>query len=194
MILVLDNYDSFVHNLARLVRLAGARTEVVRSDQVGVDEIRQRNPEAIIISPGPGVPADAGCSIEVVRELGAHFPTLGVCLGHQAIVEAYGGSIVRAEECFHGRTSQVEHNGQGVFAGLPSPMTVCRYHSLVADHATLPDMLSVSAQTADGHVMAVRHQSHPVFGVQFHPEAILTEGGQRLVENFVGLSTATLLR
>lgn len=185
MILVIDNYDSFVHNLARLVRLTGRETEVVRNDAIDADRIEQLRPEAIVLSPGPGAPGDAGCCVEVVRRFDGVIPLLGVCLGHQAIVEALGGAVVRAPEPLHGRTSLVRHEGEGLFESLPSPMTVCRYHSLAAEEGGLPEGLEATAWSDDGVVMAVRRQGTSTFGVQFHPEAILTEHGQPLIENFV---------
>ncbi|QDT68598.1 Aminodeoxychorismate synthase component 2 [Planctomycetes bacterium MalM25] len=185
MILVIDNYDSFVHNLARLVRLTGRETAVVRNDAIDPRQIAERLPEAIVLSPGPGTPAEAGCCVEVVRRFDGVIPLLGVCLGHQAIVEALGGAVARAPEPLHGRTSLVRHEGEGLFAGLPSPMTVCRYHSLAAEEGTLPEGLEATAWSDDGVVMAVERRGTPTFGVQFHPEAILTEHGQRLIDNFV---------
>ena len=184
MILVLDNYDSFVHNLARYVRIAGFETKVVRSDAIGAAGVADLKPEAIVLSPGPGVPTSAGCCVDVVRQFNEKLPILGVCLGHQAIVEALGGCVVRAGEPFHGRTSVILHEGDGLFAGAPSPLTVCRYHSLIAEAETLPECLRSTAWTDDGAVMAVEHRTQPVYGVQFHPEAILTEAGQLLVNNF----------
>lgn len=188
MILVLDNYDSFVHNLARLVRLAGAETLVVRSDAIDVDEIERLQPEAVVLSPGPGAPDDAGCCIEVVRRFHERLPVLGVCLGHQAIARAFGGEIVRAPEPMHGRASAVRHTGEGLFDGAPSPVTVCRYHSLAIDESTLPPELSATAWSDDGVVMAIEHRRLPVYGVQFHPEAVLTDGGLPLLERFVEVS------
>lgn len=187
MILVIDNYDSFVHNLARLVRLSGRETRVVRNDAIDLDQLERDRPEAIVLSPGPGEPVDAGCCIEVVRRFSGELPLLGVCLGHQAIVEAFGGAVVRAPEPLHGRTSSIRHGGEGLFNGLPSPMTVCRYHSLAAEAETLPEGLEATAWSDDGVVMAIERVGTPTYGVQFHPEAILTEHGQRLIENFVRL-------
>lgn len=187
MILVIDNYDSFVHNLARLVRLAGAETEVVRHDAIDAAGIETLRPEALVISPGPGEPRDAGCSVEAVRRLGERLPILGVCLGHQAIVEAFGGRVSRAPEPRHGHTSPVRHGGAGLFAEVPTPLTVCRYHSLAADEGTLPNGLKPTAWSDDGVVMAIEHTRLPIHGVQFHPEAILTESGQRLIDNFVNI-------
>ncbi|MEO1497203.1 MAG: aminodeoxychorismate/anthranilate synthase component II [Planctomycetota bacterium] len=191
MIVVLDNYDSFVHNLARLLRLAGAETLVRRSDAIDCEELLALSPAGLVISPGPGAPADAGCSVEAVRGLGDRLPILGVCLGHQAIVAAYGGTIDRATDCFHGRTSVITHSGVGLFAGAPSPLTVCRYHSLAANAAELPDGLKATAHTKDGVIMAVERRDAPVYGVQFHPEAILTESGQQMINNFVAVTRAT---
>lgn len=192
MIVVLDNYDSFVHNLARLVRLAGAETLVVRSDAIDADGVAALRPVAVVISPGPGRPEDAGCSIGVVRGLAPTTPILGVCLGHQAIVEAYGGRTTLAPEPMHGRTSTVRHSGGRLFAGVPPSFTACRYHSLSAEAPALPQELRVVATSDDDVVMAVEHTVWPVFGVQFHPEAILTEHGQRLVDNFVAISRPRL--
>lgn len=188
MILLIDNYDSFVFNLARYFEQLGQATRVVRNDAIDVAEIRGLRPQAIVISPGPCTPAEAGCSLEVVRRLSREFPMLGVCLGHQAIAAALGGDVVRATTPMHGRTSPVWHDGAGVFAGLPQPMIACRYHSLVVDEATLPASLTVTARTADDVVMGIQHRELPVFGVQFHPEAILTEGGLKLLDNFLRLA------
>lgn len=185
MILLIDNYDSFVHNLARYFQCLGQRTHVVRNDATDVGAIRRERPAAIVLSPGPCTPEQAGCSLEIVSRLAGEIPILGVCLGHQAIGQAFGGRVVRAPQPMHGRTSLVYHEGQGIFAGLPSPLTVCRYHSLVIDPATVPDELEVQARTADGVVMAVRHRTAAVYGVQFHPESILTEQGHRLLANFL---------
>jgi anthranilate synthase/aminodeoxychorismate synthase-like glutamine amidotransferase len=185
MIVLVDNYDSFVHNLARYFERLGQPTLVVRNDAIDAEGIVTSGASAVVLSPGPCTPAEAGCSLDVVRQLGGRLPILGVCLGHQAIAAACGATIVRAKEPLHGRTSLVHHEGRDVFAGLPSPFTACRYHSLVVDRATLPDCLSVTAWTADGTVMAVTHREWPVIGVQFHPESILTEHGYRLLANFL---------
>jgi anthranilate synthase/aminodeoxychorismate synthase-like glutamine amidotransferase len=185
LILLIDNYDSFVHNLARYFKRLGQETLVVRNDATTVDEVRRLAPQAIALSPGPCTPAEAGCSVDVVRELHADFPILGVCLGHQAIAAALGGQIVRAAEPRHGRTSPVTHTSSRLFAGLPSPLTVCRYHSLVVDDASLPSSLMVTARSDDGVVMALEHAKLPVFGVQFHPEATLSEHGYQLLANFL---------
>ena len=185
MILVIDNYDSFTYNLVHLV---GAETEayrVVRNDQIGLDEIAELAPAGVLISPGPGRPDEAGVSEAVIRRFGESTPTLGVCLGHQAIGEVYGGRVVHAPTLMHGKTSQVRHDGRTVFEGVEQDFTATRYHSLVVDRATLPDVLEVSAETADGVVMGLRHKSFPIEGVQFHPESILTTEGPRLVRNWV---------
>ena len=185
MILVLDNYDSFTYNLVHLV---GAETEdyrVVRNDALTVDEIAKLAPDGILVSPGPGRPADAGVSEAVVRQLGPTTPILGVCLGHQAIGEVYGGRIAYAPTLMHGKTSRVHHDGGGVFEGVEQDFVATRYHSLVVDRASIPDSLEVSAETADGVVMGLRHREHPVEGVQFHPESVLTTEGPKLVENWV---------
>lgn len=188
MILLIDNYDSFVHNLARYFRRLGAETRVVRNDAIDVAAIRELAPQAIVLSPGPCTPAEAGCSLDVVRELGGKIPLLGVCLGHQAIGAACGGTIVRAQQPMHGRTSTIHHERSGLFNNLPTPLTVGRYHSLVIDPETLPQDLQVVATTQDGTIMAVAHRTQPTYGVQFHPESILTEGGYPLLANFLHLA------
>lgn len=185
VILLLDNYDSFVHNLARYFAELGCATHVVRNDCITVDEIKALNPEAIVLSPGPCGPMDAGISVELVRTLNGNIPLLGVCLGHQAIAAAYGGMIVRAPEPVHGRTSLIQHNSRGLFAGLPNPFRATRYHSLIADEATLPPELEVTARSDDRLVMAFQHRTQPVFGVQFHPESVLTQSGHVLLANFL---------
>ncbi|MQA88842.1 MAG: anthranilate/aminodeoxychorismate synthase component II [Gemmatimonas sp.] len=189
MILVIDNYDSFTFNLVQYLGELGARIEVHRNDQVSTEEIRALAPEAIVISPGPCTPAEAGVSVAVIQELGSDVPILGVCLGHQAIGTAYGGAVIRAKRLMHGKTSPIRHNGEGIFEDLPSPFTVARYHSLVIDPDTLPDELEVVAHTDEpGHeteIQAVRHRSHPVWGVQFHPESIASEHGLDLLRNFL---------
>jgi anthranilate synthase component 2 len=192
MILLIDNYDSFVHNLARYVRRLGSDTQVVRNDAVDAAAVRRMKPCAIILSPGPCAPQQAGCTLEIVRKLAGEVPILGICLGHQAIAEAFGGRVVRSPVPVHGRTANIEHTGTRLFAGLPSPLTVCRYHSLCADPATLPTVLKPTAHSPDGVVMAIEHETLPVFGVQFHPESILTEGGYRLLANFAAIAGLTL--
>jgi anthranilate synthase/aminodeoxychorismate synthase-like glutamine amidotransferase len=185
MILLLDNYDSFVYNLARYVRELGETPAVYRNDALTVDEVVALAPSHVIISPGPCSPSEAGISTELVRRLGATVPILGVCLGHQAIGAAYGGEIVRAGQPMHGKTSLIHHRGQGLFRGLPSPFRATRYHSLVIAPASMPEELEVTASSEDGEIMAVQHRRHPVYGVQFHPESVLTEHGYRLVDHFL---------
>ncbi len=188
MILLVDNYDSFVYNLARYFEQLGQPTHVVRNDTLTVDEIRALGPTAIVLSPGPCTPNEAGISLEVVRQLYRETPILGVCLGHQTIAQALGGRVLRAAAPVHGRTSFIEHRGDGLFKDLPSPLQVCRYHSLIVDEATLPDELRVTARTSDGTIMALQHARYPLYGVQFHPEAILTQGGHTLLSNFLQLN------
>jgi anthranilate synthase/aminodeoxychorismate synthase-like glutamine amidotransferase len=185
LILLIDNYDSFVFNLARYVGELGHVREVVRNDRVTVAEIEALAPEAIILSPGPCTPKEAGVSNTVIAELGRRIPILGVCLGHQCIAEVYGGLVVRARRPMHGKTSLVAHDGRGVFQGLPDPLRVTRYHSLVGDPERIPAELEVSAWSPDGEIMGLRHRSDPVEGVQFHPEAVLTERGHDLIANFL---------
>ncbi|MFZ5818207.1 MAG: anthranilate synthase component II [Bacillota bacterium] len=187
MILVIDNYDSFTYNLVQFLGELGAELVVHRNDQITVEEIRKLNPEKIIISPGPCTPNEAGISLDVIRELGPEIPVLGVCLGHQSIGQAYGGVVKRAPYLMHGKTSLIRHSGEGLFEGLAQPFRATRYHSLIVERETLPEVLEVTAETEDGLVMAFRHRSHPVYGVQFHPESILTEGGKQLLKNFLAL-------
>lgn len=189
MVLVIDNYDSFTYNLVQYLSELGAEVEVVRNDEVGVDEVASSGADHLVISPGPGRPEDAGISIEAVRRLAGKVPILGVCLGHQAITMAFGGKIAHAGALFHGKTSEIFHDGQGVFNGLPSPFIATRYHSLVADPDELPEALEVSAWTNDGVIMGVRHRTLPVEGVQFHPESILTAEGRRLLGNFLSINS-----
>ncbi len=190
MLLMIDNYDSFTFNLVQYLQALGAEVEVVRNDALSVAQVAALRPERIVISPGPCTPNEAGVSLDIVRELGARVPILGVCLGHQAIGQAYGGAVVRAGRIMHGKTSAIRHQGRGVFAGLPDGYEATRYHSLVVDKATLPGCLEVTAWTEneDGsveEVMGLRHREHPVEGVQFHPESILTEHGHALLKNFL---------
>lgn len=187
--LVIDNYDSFTWNLVQLVGALGAKPAVFRNDAIDLDAIRALAPSRIILSPGPGDPADArrtGIGRAVIEELGPEIPVLGVCLGHQLIVHAHGGRVIRAAEVIHGKTSLVHHEGDGILADLPSPFEAMRYHSLVADPGSIPSCLAVTAWCKDGTVMAVRHRQHPVFGVQFHPESIGTACGRALVAAFLG--------
>ena len=192
MLLVLDNYDSFTFNLVQyLGELAAdyplaADLRVERNDALTLDQIRALNPAAILISPGPGDPDQSGVCLEVLRELSPTVPTLGVCLGHQSIAQVYGGKVVRAKELMHGKTSPVLHEGEGVFAGLPNPLTATRYHSLIAERASLPDCLKITAWLEDGTIMGLRHRDYPhLQGVQFHPESVLTQNGHQLLANFL---------
>ena len=185
-LLMIDNYDSFTYNLVQYLSELGAQVDVVRNDVETVDALLARGAAGVVVSPGPGEPRDAGVSIDVVREFAAAgVPVFGVCLGHQSIGEAYGGRIVRARSIMHGKTSQIAHEGQGVFAGLPRPFEATRYHSLVIDDSSVPAVLEVTARTADGEIMGVRHRELPVEGVQFHPESILTQVGKQLLGNFL---------
>lgn len=184
-VLVVDNYDSFVYNLVQYLGELGAEPVVHRCDALSLDEIRALDPDAVLISPGPGRPEDAGLSNEVIEAFAGVRPVLGVCLGHQCIGQVFGGRVVRAREVMHGKTSLVRHTGRGVFAGLPDPLEVTRYHSLVVDADAVPDELEVTAVTDDGVVMGVRHREHAVDGVQFHPESILTVGGHDLLRTFL---------
>ncbi|MCL4192921.1 MAG: aminodeoxychorismate/anthranilate synthase component II [Thermoguttaceae bacterium] len=188
MILLIDNFDSFVYNLARYFQRLGHQTLVVRNTAIDAAGVAELAPAAVVLSPGPCTPREAGCSLEVVRRLHSRLPILGVCLGHQTIAAALGGGIVRAPEPVHGRASPVHHDGRGIFTGLPNPLTACRYHSLVVEEPSLPECLEVCARTTDGIVMAVRHRSLPVVGVQFHPESILTESGYDLLAGFLRLA------
>ncbi len=187
MILVIDNYDSFTYNLVQYLGELGAKLEVVRNDAVDAAAIAALRPERIVISPGPGTPDDAGVTLEVIRQLSATTPILGVCLGHQAIGQAFGATVSRAQRQMHGKTSAIEHDGRGVFRGLPSPFSATRYHSLVVLSETVPPDLEISARSDDGEVMGLRHRERPVEGVQFHPESILTEHGKTLLQNFLEL-------
>ena len=190
MILVIDNYDSFTYNLVQYLGALGERPVVRRNDAITVEEVGVMAPAGIVLSPGPCTPADAGITIGVIRRWGPTIPILGVCLGHQAIGEAYGGRVVRARKVMHGKTSRVRHDGRGVFAGIPSPLEVMRYHSLTVEPESLPAELEVAAHAEDDptEIHALRHRTHPVWGVQFHPESILTERGRDLLENFLTLT------
>lgn len=184
MILVIDNYDSFTYNLVQHLGSLGAAIQVIRNDAMRVEQIEALNPARIVISPGPGNPDDGGVSLAVLQQLSPRIPTLGVCLGHQCIGQAYGGRVVRAPRLMHGKTSQVFHRNQKLFTGVPSPFIATRYHSLIVEEP-LPDCLSVTAFTEEGEVMALRHKEYPVVGVQFHPESILTTYGVRILQNFL---------
>jgi anthranilate synthase/aminodeoxychorismate synthase-like glutamine amidotransferase len=187
VILIVDNYDSFTYNLVQYFGELGCALMVKRNDAVSLDEICSLRPTHVCISPGPGRPAQAGLSNDIVREFSARVPLLGVCLGHQCIGEVFGGKIVAAPRLLHGKTSQIRHNGSGVFANLPNPFTATRYHSLIVSPDSVPDCLEVTAQTSEGEIMGLRHRDFPVYGVQFHPESILTAEGKKLLANFVAL-------
>lgn len=190
-LLLIDNYDSFTYNLVQAFLVLGADVRVYRNDAIGVEQALRLSPTHLCISPGPGTPADAGVSMDMIRAFAGQVPVLGVCLGHQSIVEVFGGRVVRADRLMHGKTSLIQHDGLGVFADLPRPCEVGRYHSLIAAPETLPAELTVSARTAEGEIMGVRHHALQVEGVQFHPESILTPDGPRLLENFLHLATGT---
>jgi len=189
MILVIDNYDSFTYNLVQYLGELGAEVVVRRNDELAASEVGALGPAAIVLSPGPKTPAEAGITLDVIRMYGSSIPILGVCLGQQAIGAAYGGRVVRANRLMHGKTSEVRHNGAGLFAGLPDPLRVMRYHSLTVDRETLPSDLEITAWSDDDstEVHAMQHRTHPVYGVQFHPESVLTDGGRQLLRNFLGL-------
>ncbi len=187
MLLVIDNYDSFTYNLVQYFGELGAEMEIRRNDQIRLEEIREMAPERICVSPGPCTPREAGISCAVIREFGPRLPIFGVCLGHQCLGEVYGGEVVRADRLMHGKTSPILHNGQGLFAGLESPFEATRYHSLIVRRETLPDCLEITAETAEGEIMGLRHREHPVHGVQFHPESILTSSGKQILKNFLSL-------
>jgi anthranilate synthase component 2 len=186
-LLMIDNYDSFTYNLVQYLGELGAQVTVVRNDQIDLPGVQALAPDRICLSPGPCTPAEAGISVDLIREFAGRKPILGVCLGHQAIGVAFGGTIVRARQIMHGKVSPVTHTGTDVFTGLPSPFTVTRYHSLAIERETLPDCLSITAETADGEIMGVAHKTLPVYGVQFHPESVLSEHGHALLRNFLDL-------
>lgn len=185
MILVIDNYDSFTYNIVQELGELGAELSVYRNDKVTVEQIRRLRPDRIVISPGPGFPCDAGISLEIIQQLGAEIPLLGICLGHQAIGEAYGGKVVHAPQLMHGKTSMIYHQGDAIFADVPSPFEATRYHSLIVEEAALPESLTVIARTESGEIMGFRHRQHPVIGLQFHPESILTRYGMTMLQNFL---------
>jgi anthranilate synthase/aminodeoxychorismate synthase-like glutamine amidotransferase len=187
MILVIDNYDSFTYNLVQYIGELGAEPRVYRNDAITVEQIRDLKPERIVISPGPGVPKDAGITVDVIREFVGKMPILGVCLGNQAIGEAFGGRVVRAPYLMHGKTSEICHDSATIFRGLPYRFKATRYHSLIVEKEDLPDVLEVSATTTDGLIMGLRHKEYPVEGVQFHPESVMTEHGKKLLQNFLAL-------
>jgi anthranilate synthase/aminodeoxychorismate synthase-like glutamine amidotransferase len=185
MILVIDNYDSFTYNLVQYLGELGAKLEVYRNDKTTVERIKRLRPEKIVISPGPGMPAYAGISEDVIRAFGTDTPMLGVCLGHQAIGEVFGGRIVGAKKLMHGKTSAIFHDGKGIFRGIKSPFEATRYHSLVVERKGFPKVLAITARTKDGEIMGLRHRSYPIYGVQFHPESILTLEGKAMLRNFL---------
>ena len=190
MLLIIDNYDSFTYNLVQYFGELGADPVVKRNDEITVAEIERMQPDAVVISPGPCTPKEAGISNEVIREIGPRLPVLGVCLGHQCIGHVFGADVVRAGRLMHGKTSPILHDNDGVFAGLPSPFDATRYHSLIIDPPTVPASLVVNARTAENEIMGVRHREFPIHGVQFHPESILTRHGKELLKNFLALSEA----
>ncbi|MBS0335475.1 MAG: aminodeoxychorismate/anthranilate synthase component II [Proteobacteria bacterium] len=185
MLLMIDNYDSFTYNLVQYLGELGEDVRVFRNDEISVDEVARMGPARIVLSPGPCTPNEAGITLELIHKLAGRVPILGVCLGHQAIGQAFGGKVVRAQKVMHGKTSTIEHSGQGVFRGLPNGFVATRYHSLVIERESLPDCLQITARSEDGEIMGVRHREYAVEGVQFHPEAILTEHGHQLLENFL---------
>ena len=189
MILVIDNYDSFTYNLVQYLGELGAELEVYRNDKISIDEVKSKNPEKIVISPGPGEPRNAGISEPLIRSVGSEVPILGVCLGHQAIGEVFGGKIVHAKSIMHGKTSLIYHNGKEIFEGVENPFEATRYHSLVVERKTLPGILNITAETKDKdeEIMGLKHNEYPVWGVQFHPESILTGEGMRILRNFIEL-------
>lgn len=188
MLLMIDNYDSFTYNLVQYLQTLGAEVRVVRNDAMSVEEIEKLAPERIVISPGPCTPNEAGVSLQLIERLGREVPILGVCLGHQGIGQAYGGEVVRAKTLMHGKTCPIRHEGRSVFAGLDDGFIATRYHSLAVERTSLPDVLEVTAWTEDGEIMGLAHRERPVHGVQFHPESIATEGGHRLLANFLDLA------
>jgi anthranilate synthase/aminodeoxychorismate synthase-like glutamine amidotransferase len=187
MILVIDNYDSFTYNLVQYLGELGAEMKIFRNDEITVEQAVALKPEKVLVSPGPCSPREAGISCDIIREFGHRLPLLGVCLGHQAIGDVYGGKVVRADRLMHGKISPILHKGESVFKGLPSPFNATRYHSLLVERASLPDCLKITAETAEGEIMGLQHREFPVHGVQFHPESILTENGKQLLQNFLDL-------
>jgi anthranilate synthase/aminodeoxychorismate synthase-like glutamine amidotransferase len=185
MVLLIDNYDSFTYNLVQYLEELGAPVRVSRNDAISLDEVERLHPQHVVISPGPCTPDEAGITLQMIERFAGRIPILGVCLGHQAIGQAFGGKVVRAKQVMHGKVSRIRHDGQGVFSGIPDDFVATRYHSLVLERSSLPECLNLTAQAEDGEIMGVRHRSLAVEGVQFHPEAMLTEHGHRLLENFV---------
>lgn len=187
MILVIDNYDSFTFNLVQYLGELGAETKVVRNDEITLPQIEAMKPDRILVSPGPCTPSEAGISCEVIRHFGPRLPLFGVCLGHQAIGQVFGGRVIRADRLMHGKTSPIEHQGKGLLAGMPNPFDAIRYHSLLVERSSLPAELDITAETREGEIMGLQHRTHPVHGVQFHPESILTQNGKQILQNFLNL-------
>ena len=187
MILVIDNFDSFTHNLVQYLKMGGARVKVVRNNAIGLRDIKTLAPNALVLSPGPGRPDTAGICLEAIEAFSGQLPILGVCLGHQCLAQAFGGCIVHARVPMHGKTSRVETNGEGLFKNIASPMKAMRYHSLAVESNSLPDCLEITATTEDGEIMGLGHRDHPSFGIQFHPESIMTPAGKRLINNFIAM-------
>lgn len=185
MILVIDNYDSFTYNLVQYLGELGEEVQVRRNDEIDIEGIKQLNPDHILLSPGPCTPNEAGITLDVIEQFKGIIPIFGVCLGHQAIGQAFGGQVIRAERLMHGKTSPILHHGTSVFEGLPSPFTATRYHSLIVERATLPDCLEITAETDEGEIMGLRHKQYPIEGVQFHPESIITDHGHQMLRNFL---------
>jgi anthranilate synthase/aminodeoxychorismate synthase-like glutamine amidotransferase len=190
MILMIDNYDSFTYNLVQYIGQLGGDVVVHRNDKIAIDEIRGMKPDAIVLSPGPCTPKEAGICIEVIKQLYSTIPILGVCLGHQAIGYAFGAEVVRADRIMHGKTSQITNDGRTIFQGLPNPFVAGRYHSLIVERNSLPDCLEISAETEQGEIMGIRHKGYPVEGIQFHPESVLTPNGKRILKNFLAMINA----
>ncbi|MCX5693422.1 MAG: aminodeoxychorismate/anthranilate synthase component II [Candidatus Omnitrophica bacterium] len=187
MILMIDNYDSFTYNLVQYLSELGQKLVVYRNDKIDIEQIKRLRPSQIVISPGPGRPKEAGISEDVIKEFGPNIPLLGVCLGHQAIGEVFGGKVIRADKLMHGKTSLIYHNSSSVFKGLPNPFEATRYHSLIVEKKSLPDSLQVTAWTKDNEIMGLAHKKFPIWGVQFHPESILTKEGKQLLKNFINI-------
>jgi anthranilate synthase component 2 len=192
-VLMIDNYDSFTYNLVHYLQMLSADVAVRRNDEISLEDIERAKPDAIVISPGPCTPKEAGISVDVIKRFYKEIPILGVCLGHQSIGYAFGAKIVRAKRLMHGKTSQIFHTGEGIFEGLKNPFTAVRYHSLVIDRNTLPDFLKITAWSEDGEIMGIQHIAYPLFGVQFHPESVLSEEGMKLLENFLRIARERVL-
>ena len=188
MLILIDNYDSFTYNLVHYLGELGAESVVIRNDKISADEVIAKKPKAIVLSPGPCTPNEAGVCLDLIKKAGPIIPLLGVCLGHQSIGQSYGGKVIRAAQPMHGKLSTITHTGKGVFKGLPKQFEITRYHSLIVERSTLPDCLEITAETADGIIMGLQHKTHPVHGVQFHPESIASEQGHAIVANFLGLA------